>query len=334
VYNSALLPVAWPSWTATPGRKEGDVQVRAFDGSLEDARAIMDIDRATFADCPYNAEQIVALEADPNHYAWVGERRERVVGYVSAFVTFSQAAGRWEIDELAVHPQAQRQGIGTALVARALEVGAQQEGLREARALVAVGNAASQQVFLKNGFQAAGTMHLLAYRANGRVPRLMRPGAPVVRRAVVGDIDVLVRLFGSAEADGSNRRARMVRQLCRRDVEYLVAVDAIAQDDSQTVSGSATQAGVAALGVAELLHVRTLQYEGLWVESLSVTGERETERQWASALLCAAIEKVKRQAELDLVGYLVAPREKALYSAAVSEGMTLVDVYKTFVYEW
>ena len=105
------------------------------------------------------------------------------MGYVSAFSTYSQAAGRWEVDELAVHPQAQGRGIGTALVARALEVGAQQIDLCEARALVAVDNLASRRVFLKNGFRAADTVHLLAYRANGRVPRSPRPGAPVVRPA-------------------------------------------------------------------------------------------------------------------------------------------------------
>ena len=81
----------------------------------------------------------MSLEADPGQYAWLAQEGEQIVGYVSAFATQSLAAGRWEIDELAVHPQAQGRGVGTALVRRALEVGAQQSGLRETTGLTVVG---------------------------------------------------------------------------------------------------------------------------------------------------------------------------------------------------
>lgn len=284
---------------------------------MSDARAIIEIDRATFADCPYSAEQIVALEADPGQHAWLAEDGSRIVGYVSAFVTHSLAASRWEVDELAVHPQAQGQGIGTALVARALEVGGQQAGLHEARALVAVDNLSSQRVFVKSGFRAVDTVHLLSYRVNGRVPRPPRPNAPTVRPALGREDEALARLLGK-KSDGA---VRMIEQLRRADVRYLAAVG--------TNEGAA---GV--LGGAELIHVRTLQYEGLWVESLAVTKRGAMENRAALALLGAAIEAVKQDERMDLVGYLVAPRDEALYSAAVAEGMTLVDVYKSFVYEW
>jgi ribosomal protein S18 acetylase RimI-like enzyme len=289
------------------------IKIRAFDGSLDDARSIIEIDRATFADCPYSAEQIVALEADPGQYAWVAEDGSQVVGYVSAFATHSLAAGRWEVDELAVLPQAQGQGIGTALVARALEAGARQACLREARALVAVENKSSQRVFVKNGFQAVDTVHLLAFRVNGRVPRPPRPGAPTVRPVLAGERETLARLL-EEQADGA---ARMDRQLRRAEAQYLVAVGA-----------------AKLLGGAELIHVRTLQYEGLWIEALAVTKGGAVENRAAPALLSAAIEKVKRDEELDLVGYLVAPREQALYAAAVAEGMTLIDRYKSYVHAW
>lgn len=312
--------------------KEDDVKIRAFDGTLGDARGIIEIDRATFADCPYSAEQIAALEADPGQYAWVAEEGDHIVGYVSAFPTHSLAASRWEVDELAVHPQAQGRGIGTALVARALAVGAQQSGLHEARALVAVDNLASQRVFVKNGFRAVDRVHLLAYRTSGRAPRVPRPGAPVVRLVQTGESRALARLLGGEDADAGDA-ARMAGQLLRADVQYRVAVDAPGQ-----------MGRIELLGGAEWIHVRTLQYEGLWVESLAVTkrGAAESrvakslvaENRAALALFGAAIERIKLEDGMDLMGYLAAPRDRALYSAAVAEGMTLIDEYTSFVREW
>jgi ribosomal protein S18 acetylase RimI-like enzyme len=271
---------------------------------------MIEIDRATFADCPYTAEQVVALESDAEQYAWVACDGDRVVGYVSAFATHSLAAGRWEVDELAVHPEAQGRGIGTALVARALEVGAGQAGLHEARALVAVDNLASQRVFLKNGFRAVNTVDLLSYRIAGRVPRPPRPGAPAVRLAQARDCSVLAELLGGPAGDAM----QMAGLLPRPDVRYLLAGER--------------------LGCAELIHVRTLQYEGLWIESLAVSEHTGAGHQAALALFGAAIERAKRQENLDLVGYLAQPRDRALYSAAVAEGMALLATYRSFVYDW
>jgi ribosomal protein S18 acetylase RimI-like enzyme len=287
---------------------------------LEDARAIIAIDRATFADCPYTAEEIVALEAEPGQYAWVAQEGARVVGYVSAFCTHSLAAWRWEVDELAVHPDAQGRGIGTALVACALEVGARQAGLSEARALVAVDNAASQRVFLKNGFRVADRLDLLALRIAGRMPRPARPGAPLARPVEVGEARALGQmLLGQRGVDGD----RVPR--ARAGVAYRAAVDATRQAVGP-VGGL--------LGGMEWLHVRTLQYEGLWIEMLSVSKGAAEGRLTAAALIGAAIEEAKRNAKMDLVGYLANPRDRELYSAAVGEGMTLVDVYEVFLRKW
>jgi ribosomal protein S18 acetylase RimI-like enzyme len=285
---------------------------------------MIEIDRATFADCPYTPEQIVALEADAGQYAWVALDGERVVGYVSAFVTQSLDAGRWEVDELAVHPEAQGRGIGTALVERALEFGAQQAGLREARALVAVDNLASQRVFAKNGFQVVDTVDLLSYRVAGRVPRLLRPGVPVVRPVLASEGDALAEMLGGQGAD-ADRCAGLLR---RGDARYLVAVEA-------ADPGCAADRGSdGLLGAAELIHVRTLQYEGLWIEALAVSKGGEAGRRAGLALFGAAIEEVKRHEELDLVGYLASPRDRVIYAAAVSEGMTLVESYRSFVYAY
>lgn len=323
--SSKIGSLSSVGWSGTGFRERDGVKIRAFDGSLSDARGIIEIDRATFADCPYTAEQVVALEADEGQYAWVAQEGDRVVGYVSAFVTHSLAAGRWEVDELAVHPEAQGRGIGTALVARALEAGAQQAGLHEARALVAVENVASQRVFVKNGFRAVDTVDLLAFRMAGRAPRAPRPGAPVVRPARDDEGAALARLLGGEAADA----ARMAGQIERGDVQYWVAVP-----PGGETAKAVPMNGCEVLGGAELIHVRTLQYEGLWIEALAVAKRGAAGKRAACALLCAAIKQGKQQAGMDLVGYLVPRRERMLYAAAVAEGMNLIETYELFMYDW
>ena len=113
----------------------------------------------------------------------------------------------------------------------------------------------------------------------------------------------------------------MAGQLQRVDVQYLIAALAAGETDR-------------VLGGVELIHVRTLQYEGLWVEALGLSERGDAASRAALALIGEAIELVKRREALDLVGYLTTPRDRVPYSAAVSEGMTCVDTYKSFVYEW
>jgi ribosomal protein S18 acetylase RimI-like enzyme len=295
-----------------------DMDIRPFDGSLRDARGILEIDRATFCDCPYSAERIVALLSDPGQHTLLAQEGVRILGYVSAFATHSIEAGRWEVDELAVHPSAQGSGIATALVARIMEQATGCAGLSEARALVAVDNLASQRVFVKNGFRRASSAHLLVYRVNGRVLRPLPSRMPPVRLARAMDRPAIARLL---EADLD----RVDCQLCSKDATYLVVI----------VAGGLG-------GCAELLHVRTLQYEGFWVEALVVSNETGvfgaggttadvTPVDAASALLHASIETAQRRDGIKEVGYLVDPRQTVPYEAALGEGMLKVDEYWSFV---
>jgi ribosomal protein S18 acetylase RimI-like enzyme len=296
------------------------VKIRAFDGSLRDAKGILEIDRATFCDCPYSAERIAALLADPEQYAWLVQEGDTILGYVSAFATQSVAADRWEVDELAVHPSVQGRGLATALVARAMEAGTERAGLSKARALVAVDNLASQRVFVKNGFRKGSSVHLLLHRVDDRVSRLSPLGIPVVRLAHASEGPAIARLL---EADPG----RVDRQLRNEDVLYLVVA----------VGGDLA-------GCAELLHVRTLQYEGLWIEALAVLdgGANSSEGGMlgadpragvASALLRGAIEAAVRRDGIEEVGYLADPQQTALYEAGLSVGMFKVDEYCVFVRE-
>jgi hypothetical protein len=90
------------------------------------------------------------------------------------------------------------------------------------------------------------------------------------------------------------------------------------------------------LGCAELIHVRTLQYEGFWIESLAAA--RRPGVPVGPALFGAAIEEAKRHATVDEVGYLAsrgatAPRA-TLYKAGVGEGMSKIDEYLVYVREF
>jgi GNAT superfamily N-acetyltransferase len=277
--------------------------IRPFDGTLDDARGIIEVDGATFGDCHYAPEYIVDLESDPEQYAWVAVDEGRVAGFVSAFPTHSLAASRWEVDELAVHPAMQGKGLGTALVARAVEQGARVGGLSETRALVAANNVASRSVFMKNGYRSRADVDLLLYEVTGRVPRPRRPGLPSVRSARAADAARIAALSGCP----LSRVAVLLRQPGNI---YLVAGREGEQD-----------------GFLELIHVRTLQYEGFWIESLCVAGEPGDV---VRALLNAAIEEAKCHEQVGEVGYLVPPDRWRLYESSVGEGFKKVNAYQVF----
>lgn len=89
----------------------------------------------------------------PQHQACLIALDKRIMGLCDAFITSSsEGAPRWEIDLLAVHSSAQRQGIALRLVERSLHIGADY-GCAQARALVHIGNMPAERVFLKVGLR-------------------------------------------------------------------------------------------------------------------------------------------------------------------------------------
>lgn len=276
-----------------------------FGGSLADAQGIVEVDKSTFGGCAYTAEYIRALESDSGRCVWIAEQDERVVGFVSAFPTHSLAASRWEVDELAVRPEAQGQGLGSELVRRAVGEGKMRAGLSVARALVAANNGASQRVFKKNGFAPAAVVDLFLYRVTGRVPRPPQDGLPAVRDARQEDAEGIARLCGAA----TDR------------VEWLIA-------QSCNVYGVVGE-GADFRGYMELVAVRTLQYRGYWIESLAAARSHSV----ALALFNAAVERAKSDDTIDEVGCLVSTTESLLHAAAVSEGFRRVGEYVSFARE-
>lgn len=98
------------------------------------------------------AREVEAICRDENSHVWVAELNARVAGFV-AVVFPAEETG--EIDMLAVDPDCQRQGVGTALTAFALE------RIRAAGMTVAVvgtggdpGHAAARRTYEKAGFTA------------------------------------------------------------------------------------------------------------------------------------------------------------------------------------
>lgn len=282
------------------------MRTRAFGGSLADAQGIVEVDKSTFGGCTYTAEYICALESDPDRCVWLAEQEGLIVGFVSAFPTHSLAANRWEVDELAVRLEAQGRGLGSELVKCAVGEGERRAGLSVARALVAAHNGASQRVFIKNGFASIAAVDLLLYRVTGRVPRPPQAGLPGVRDARVGDADGIARLCGSAV----------------EWVEWLIG----RSGNMYSVVGE----GAHVEGYMEMVSVRTLQYRGLWIESLAVSGG---DQGVALALFNAALERAKSDDTMDEVGYPVSTRESLLHAASVGEGFKKVGEYVTFARE-
>ncbi|MBK9749798.1 MAG: GNAT family N-acetyltransferase [Chloroflexi bacterium] len=122
-----------------------------------DAPGITRIIRAAWQE--YNPD--VFPNVIPKHMTFVAERGEAgIIGFVDSFATQrdeDDAEIRWEVDWLAVDPKNHGHGTGTALIAAATEAGRAAHAT-VARALVRIGNVASEKAFEKNGYKPSPDM--------------------------------------------------------------------------------------------------------------------------------------------------------------------------------
>lgn len=295
--------------------------LRPFNGSLEDAQGILAIDRATFDDCPYPPERIARLLMAGEQRAWVAEVDGSVAGFVAAFPTRTLQAESWEVDLLAVHPQYQRQGIGTALIKQAVR-GAAGSGAAQARAVVTVKNHASRRAFEAAGFQALPeTHHLMRCDVAGAAARPPVPGMETIRPL-------------ASEAD-----ARGVLQLAPALPRTAPEVTRLVDAETNTLLVAERNGDVSAF--VELVKVQTLLYAGAWVETLvtpalsatcpelrrRVEGSRLDE---AAPLIAAAVERARAKG-LDEVGYLVAAWDWRLRQAFVGQGFASTGEYLVMI---
>lgn len=289
------------------------VLLRPFNGSLGDARGILAVDRATFNDCPYPPEQIVHLLTGGEQRAWVAEVDGSLVGFVTAFPTRTLQAESWEVDLLAVQPQHQRQGIGTALIKRAV-AGAAGSRATRTRAVVAVKNHPSRRAFEAAGFQALpGTCHLMRCNVAGAAARLPVAGMEAVRG-----------LKGEADARG-------VLGLAPALPHTAAQVTRLASAKATALLVAERDGSVAAF--VELVKVQTLLYAGAWVEILVTSALSHAEgsrRDEAAPLIAAAVEQVRAEG-LDEIGCLVATQDWRLRQAFVGEGFVSAGEYLVLV---
>jgi ribosomal protein S18 acetylase RimI-like enzyme len=296
--------------------------IRPFEGSLRDAKGLLAVDRGTFAESPYNADQVIHLLTRGEQRAWLAIVEGEVTGFVTAFPTHTLYGSNWEVDLVAVQPAFQKQGIATELVKAAVE-GAGGHGLDVARAVVAMDNPASQRAFTKAGFTPDETVcYLLLYEIRGFAPRPLDSGSVTVRDlALSSEEAVAVLRLGQ----GLTLRPDDVLALAGRQAnEILVAVR-----------------GEEIVGFAELLYVETLLYQGIWLESLIARG---ADREVQAALISEAVERAKRQ-RLDEVGCLVPTRKRGMAEGAeraknvedhvlretlVGQGFSIVNEYYIF----
>jgi ribosomal protein S18 acetylase RimI-like enzyme len=296
--------------------------IRSFDGSRREAEGLLAVDRGTFAESPYNADQVIHLLTRGEQRAWLAIVEGEVTGFVTAFPTHTLYGSNWEMDLVAVQPAFQKQGIATELIKAAVE-GAGGHGLDKARAVVATDNPASQRAFTKAGFTPDETVcYLLLYEIRGFAPRPLDSGSVTVRDlAFSSEEAVAVLRLGQ----GLTLRPDDVLALAgRRANEILVAVR-----------------GEEIVGFAELLYVETLLYQGIWLESLIARG---ADREVQAALISEAVERAKRK-RLDEIGCLVPTRKRRMAEGAerakkvenhllregfVGQGFSIVNEYYIF----
>ncbi len=117
-----------------------------------DAPGIVRIKKAVWPHERADTTAIGAALAAPGRATLVADEDEGISGFADGFLTVAaDGARRWELDLLAVHPMAQRRGIGRALVAACTEAGRDHEA-ESARALIRTDNIASQETFARCGY--------------------------------------------------------------------------------------------------------------------------------------------------------------------------------------
>lgn len=134
-----------------------DVTYKAFDGSLDDAAGLLEVEAACWNESMHSPHSIqsVLVDDEIKQVCWLALGGGEAVGLMHAFQTFD-SIGRaiWEMDLLAVHPDWRGRGIGTELVRRAAQ--ARPDETAHARAFVEPSNVASQKAFERSGFAVAG----------------------------------------------------------------------------------------------------------------------------------------------------------------------------------
>lgn len=127
----------------------------------DDAMGIANVQRVVW---PYSHSEVAHVAdvlREPYHTTYVAVRHDFIVGYIDCFLTMTHDnIRRWEVDELAVHVNHQRQRIGQSLVQVGTEAGRELDAVF-ARALIQIENTASQQTFIRCGYHTTAETYSL-----------------------------------------------------------------------------------------------------------------------------------------------------------------------------
>ncbi len=268
--------------------------IRPFAGSLAEAQGVLAVERATFHESPYSADELRIMLTEGPQRAWLALRDQEVLGFVVAFPTNVRGGPSWEIDLLAVHPAWRRHGLATKLVQTAKRHGSRVA--RRARAVVATDNHASARAFTRAGFRASAERHSLLI--NRLQPAAGQPGP---------------------SPTGKNRPARLS---LNRDSQ--VAVQELSRPAVSNALLLQTVRDGQPTGLAELIEVQTVLYRGIWIESLQAASTIERE-----ALVHRTLEHAADHG-LDEVGAMVPQSDKPLQAALVAAGFFSLGEYRWF----
>jgi ribosomal protein S18 acetylase RimI-like enzyme len=284
--------------------------VRAFDGSLADARGLLALEKETFDESPYSPRELQAMLTAGPQMAWVAVEPGRapgddelIVGFCIAFLTRGLHAACWEIDLLAVHPAWTRQGLATRLIRTAAAYGARLA--RQARAVVATDNSASARAFTRAGFHPAETCQMLIYRPQDTPPTPAAiPGVNVRPTTSRAELDAWL----PADLTRAGRRPQL--EPAPHSPAVCSATWLLAEQDGQPA------------GYAERIEVQTLLYRGVWIESLVAPEEG------ARAALVRAVMEQAAAAGLDEVGAMVPAQNGELGQTLLAAGFRSLGAFR------
>jgi ribosomal protein S18 acetylase RimI-like enzyme len=206
----------------------------------KDVWAIADVKRTVWPDDTADEALITRAISCEDHRTHVALSNGVVVGFVDGFMTTSvNGVWRWEVDLLAVLPQYQGRGIGRRLIEASTEAG-RERGAVIARALVQVGNTASQRAFAKCEYKASVVHGLYVASDDDLLESVDARGLYVLPVETCNYVGAWVE--GELSLEGL-RMARAVRTSCGWDV-----VGAVISHSDLDLIQAAREAGYTHMG--------------------------------------------------------------------------------------
>ena len=112
---------------------------------------ILSVQQASAAAAQWRSQDYAAAIAHTERLVLIAEKDTRILGFVVAYIAIPE----WELENIAVAPDARRCGVGRALMTALLER-ARQDGAREIRQEIRESNMAAQKLGLSVGFVQEG----------------------------------------------------------------------------------------------------------------------------------------------------------------------------------